>query len=117
MLKRPEYNEKELKDLELEASEAADEVMARAVQFSKTEGELSHSVTFNEYVAINVLKNIAVNVVMQNKGTLTEYLDFVKAEITKGYEVMSKEELKPFEAGGKEISTQEMIKSAGHEVH
>jgi hypothetical protein len=118
MLKRPGYEGKELKDLKDEADSAAAEVMERCVKMSKNDVELSHGVTFNEFVAINVLKCVAVNIVLQDKGTLKEYLDFINAEITEGYNAMvNDKDVKPFLAGGKEISNAEMIKSHGHEVH
>jgi hypothetical protein len=117
MLNRPKLEEKRLGILKREAFEASQDVVSRTVDKAENEGELTEGMVFNEYVALNVLANLAVNIVMQDKGTLEEYLDFVKATIAESYWTMQKDpNLKPHLAGGKEITMADMQKALGHEV-
>lgn len=117
-LKRPEYKSEEYAVMQENAMDAACDLMARTVEQSKDDYQLTDGIVFNELTATAVLANIGVNVVFQNKGSIEEYIEWITTQVRHYYDKLSTgETMKPFIAGGKEISEEEMKKALGIVEH
>jgi nitrous oxidase accessory protein NosD len=105
MLTRPKYTEKELNGIKEMALEQSHDVMTRTIAQAKSEEDMTEGITFNEYTAISILANIAINITLQDRGTISEYLAWVNEELTTIHNNLAKDpDLKPHLVGGKEIT-------------
>ena len=105
MYKRPQHENPEImKEIIESGADMADGLLEGACQAARTQGGMTANVLQVEYAGLYILAMIALNTVMQKKGTLEEYKAWMNAEFDKIYtERFNSPDLEAVGVGGESL--------------
>ena len=104
MLRLPTPKNGDMSALQDSALSTAFQINEDVIKNAENSNDLTHGMVYQERVATSVLAIYAANIVLQERGTLDEYLTHVNTEIKALFEKITNDpELKPYTLKGEEV--------------